>query len=176
MQLKNSMSFAFIDYLGVFALYTPQREESRVFFRLPLKISPATLNRLFILHIQGIGYSEKVRPNPLVQNTASLILVAILLFFLVLIWHCCAVSGLPSNLSPAHDILFWDQIIQTDQSHFFVLRRIFFGFLLVSISCQVLAIQICLATPSLKTPRQLSTAFSPLHGVAKRIRSNHSAS
>jgi hypothetical protein len=23
MQLKNSMSFAFIDYLGVFALYTP---------------------------------------------------------------------------------------------------------------------------------------------------------
>jgi len=42
------------------------------------------------------------------------------------------VSGSEEQLSPAHDILFWDQIIQTHQS-FFVLRRIFLGFFVISI-------------------------------------------
>jgi hypothetical protein len=36
-------------------------------------------------------------------------------------------------LTPAHDILFWDQVIETDQSRFFVLRRILFGFSVISI-------------------------------------------
>ena len=34
---------------------------------------------------------------------------------------------------PAHDVLFWDQVIETDQSRFFVLRRILFGFSVISI-------------------------------------------
>ena len=57
-----------------------------------------------MLDTQGIGYSEK-GPNPLVQNTASPIFVAILLFFLVLIWLLC-VSGSEEQLTTAHDILF----------------------------------------------------------------------
>jgi len=43
------------------------------------------------------------------------------------------VSGSEGQLTPAHDILFWDQIIETDQSRFFVLRRILFGFSVISI-------------------------------------------
>jgi hypothetical protein len=43
------------------------------------------------------------------------------------------VSGSEGQLTPAHDILFWDQVIETDQSRFFVLRRILFGFSVISI-------------------------------------------
>ena len=51
---------------------------------------------------------------------------------LVLVCLLC-VSGSEGQLTPAHDILFWDQIIETDQSRFFVLRRILFGFSVISI-------------------------------------------
>jgi hypothetical protein len=34
---------------------------------------------------------------------------------------------------PAFDILFWNQVIQANQSRFFVLRRILFGFSVISI-------------------------------------------
>jgi hypothetical protein len=43
------------------------------------------------------------------------------------------VSGSEGQLTPAHDILFWDRVIETDQSRFFVLRRILFGFSVISI-------------------------------------------
>jgi hypothetical protein len=43
------------------------------------------------------------------------------------------VSGSEGQLTPAHDILFWDQVIETDQSRFFVLQRILFGFSVISI-------------------------------------------
>ena len=43
------------------------------------------------------------------------------------------VRGSEEQLTTAHDILFWDQVIQTNQSHFFVLRRILFGFFVISI-------------------------------------------
>jgi len=43
------------------------------------------------------------------------------------------VSGSEGQLTSAHDILFWDQVIETDQSRFFVLRRILFGFSVFSI-------------------------------------------
>src|SRR5260370_6653524 len=51
---------------------------------------------------------------------------------LVLVCLLC-VSGSEGQLTPAHDILFWDQVIETDQSRFFVLRRILFGFSVISI-------------------------------------------
>jgi len=43
------------------------------------------------------------------------------------------VSGAEGQLTTTHDILFWDQVIQAQQSHFFVLRCILFGFFVISI-------------------------------------------
>src|SRR5260370_29217789 len=51
---------------------------------------------------------------------------------LVLVCLLC-VSGSEGQLTPAHDILFWDQVIETDQSRFFVLRRILFVFSIISV-------------------------------------------
>ena len=117
MLFRSSMSFAFIDYLGVYALYTPITGRVSGIFPPVTENLAATLNRLSFSTSKVSATVRKGRPNPLVQNTASLIVVAILLFFLVLVCLLC-VSGSEEQLSPAHDILFWDQIIQTDQSHF----------------------------------------------------------
>jgi hypothetical protein len=43
------------------------------------------------------------------------------------------VSGSEGQLTPAHDILFWDQVIETDQSRFSVLGRILVGSSVISI-------------------------------------------
>jgi hypothetical protein len=87
------------------------------------------------------------------------------------------VSDSEEQLSPAHDILFWDQVVEADQSHLFVLRRILFGFFVISIHAKPCDSDLFSDAESEKCSPICQRHFSPLARVeGKRIRSNHSAS